>query len=166
MKVTGPSKDLLRVTLGFQEVPRTLTTPTLPLLNPPNGDAKPQRSLRQAVSTKPWGCFHQSVGLFLRNDWEFPDHKNSFWSHPLDSQTSQNLWRPSKNVFGLPRCFGIYFYWFWESKSLPESIQNLSKIKPKIDVVFNIVLGLIFDWFPEPPNLQNGALAAAWCTFS
>ena len=53
MKVTGPSKDLLRVTLGFQEVPRTLTTPTLPLLNPPNGDAKPQRSLRQAVSTKP-----------------------------------------------------------------------------------------------------------------
>ena len=62
MKVTGPSKDLLRVTLGFQEVPRTLATPTLPLLNPPNGDAKPQRSLRQEVSTVPSGCFWGMTG--------------------------------------------------------------------------------------------------------
>ena len=53
MKVTGPSKDLLRVTLGFQEVPITLTTPTLSLLNPRNVDVKPQRSLRQQLSILP-----------------------------------------------------------------------------------------------------------------
>ena len=138
MKVTGPSKDLLRVTLGFQEVPRTLTTPTLPLLNPPNGDVKPQRSLRQGVSRNPSGCFSGMTGNIRTTKMLFGPTP---WI-PRPLQISADSPRTSS---GFPDASVSIFIGFGSWKVLQNQSKICQKSTPKNDAVFNITLGSIFD---------------------
>ena len=55
------------------------------------------------------------------------------------------------------------FEMFLEPKWSPKIDQNPSKNPCKIDVVFHAVFGKMFNRFPEPLNLENGAVALEGC---